>query len=256
MISIEHALPLLIFLVVSFLAFYFVETIILFILNFMIHRHWKFVVDKLLRTIVRHRIIMRTLSLGSIAVIIFLIFRFTSLADLLVDGSEALRLLGLILLITMIVIYLIGSRSLTKVVIERRIHLYVFTILSLLSFVGIMTAAQSGYSAYEGTINKAFVKPIVENIEEQYEQRVEDRLMEIFAEQVKNGECEYYDYAKAEGGGLTHFVFIKKDPTLAEHKPEFRMKGEPLAGKRCVHETTFLLTPEGKWYEVLEQKFE
>jgi hypothetical protein len=54
MISFEHALPLLIFLVVSFLAFYFVETVILLALNFLIRRYWKFVVDSLLHTIVRH----------------------------------------------------------------------------------------------------------------------------------------------------------------------------------------------------------
>ncbi|MBN2306420.1 hypothetical protein JXD20_00365 [Candidatus Peregrinibacteria bacterium] len=255
MISLQHALPLLIFLVVSFLAFYFVETIILFILNFLIHRHWKFVVDKLLRTIVRHRVLMRTLSLGSIAVIIILLFRYSALADLLVAGTEALRLLALILLVTMVIIYLIGSRSLTKVVIERRIHLYIFTILSLLSFAGIMTMAQSGYAAYEEAVKKTLMEPIVENIEAEYEKRIENQLIEIFTQQVKEGGCAYYDYADSTGVGLTHFVLVKEDPSLAKENPEIRVSGQPLAGNRCVHETTFLLTPEGKWYEVLMQEF-
>lgn len=253
MIDPEHALPLLIFLVVSFLAFYFVETIILFILNALIHRYWKFVVDSLLHTIVRHRVLMRALSLGSVAAVICLLFRFTTLADILVGGSQALRMLALILLLTMIVIYLTGSRSLTQVVIEKRIHLYVFSILSLLAFTGIMITAQKGYAVYEEKINEAFVQPIVENIEQQYEKRIEDRLLELFTAQVKNGECADYDYADKEGTGVTNFMFIQKDPLLAEENPKVRAAGEPLAGKLCVHETKFLLTPEGKWYEVLEQ---
>ena len=251
MISFEHALPLLIFLVVSFLAFYFVETIILFILNFLIRRYWKFVVDSLLHTIVRHRVLMRALALVSIAAVIFLLFRFTALADLLVGGSQALRLLALILLLTMIVIYRIGSRSLTKVVIEKRIHLYVFTLLSLLAFTGIMTAAQGGYAIYEKTINKAFVDPIVGNIEQQYEKRVEDRLLEIFAEQVKAGQCEDL-LAENGSAGVTNLIFIKEDPSLTEKEPVPAAEGVP-AGKVCVHETKFLLTPEGKWYEMIEQ---
>ena len=105
MISFEHALPLIIFLVVSFLAFYFVETIILLILNHTIRRYWKFVVDRLLRTIVRHRFLMRTLSFGSVAVIIFLLVRYTALADILISGGGVLRLLVLILLFSILIIY-------------------------------------------------------------------------------------------------------------------------------------------------------
>jgi hypothetical protein len=170
----------------------------------------------------------------------------------LVAGSEAMRLLALVLLLTMIVIYLIGSRSLTKVVIEKRIHLYVFTVLSLLSFTGIMIAAQEGYAIYEEKINRAFVEPIVENIEEQYEKRVEDRLLDIFAEQVRAGQCEDLS-TESSSAGITHLIFIKEDPSLAEKEPVPSAEGIP-AGKVCVYETRFLLTPEGKWYEMIEQK--
>jgi len=256
MISFQDAIPLLVFLIVSFLAFYFIETVILFVLNWFLRKHWKVVVDSLLRTIVHHRILMRTAALGSIALIIILLFIFTPLADLLVDGTGVLRFLALILVTTMLIIYYIGSRSLSKVVIERRIHLYIFIILSLLSFMGIMSAAHGGYTVYEDAINRAFVKPIVENIEEEYEKRLEDRLLAVFQDQVKKGECEYYDYATKTGTGLTQFVFVKQDSGLADEDPEIIPKGEPLRGKNCVHETKFILTPEGKWYQVLEQDFE
>lgn len=255
MISFQDALPLLVFLIVSFLAFYFVETVILFVLNWFLRKHWKFVVDRLLRAIVRYRNMMRIAAFGSIALIIILLFIFTPLADLLVDGTGALRFLALILVTTMLIIYYIGSRTLSKVVIERRIHLYVFTILSLLSFTGIMTAAHGGYTVYEDAINQAFVEPIVETIEEEYEKRLEDRLLEIFRDEVRKGGCEYYDYADKTGTGLTQFVFIEQDPGLADENPEIIPKGEPLRGKNCVHETKFILTPEGKWYQVIEQDF-
>lgn len=255
MISFQDAIPLIVFLIISFLAFYFVETVILFILNRLLRLHWKIVVDKLLRAIVHHRILMRTLAYGSIAALIILLFIYTPLADLLVAGTGILRFLALILVVTMLIIYWIGSRSLSKVVIERRIHLYVFIILSVLSFTGIMTIAQEGYTAYEDAINQAFVEPIVENIEEQYEKRLEDRLLAIFREKVKRGGCEYYDYSEKTGSGITQFVFIEQDPGLADENPEIIPKGEPLRGKNCVHETKFILTSEGKWYQVLEQDF-
>ncbi|MFH0838045.1 MAG: hypothetical protein V1880_02160 [Patescibacteria group bacterium] len=255
MITIEQALPLLVFLIVAFLAFYFIETIILFTLNHLIRRYWMFVVDRLLRTIVHYRNMMRIAAFGVIALITVLLFIYTPLADLLVAGMSVLRFLALILFTTMLSIYYIGSKSMKEVVIAKRIHLFIFIILSLLAFTGIMSAAQNGYAMYEEAINRAFVEPVISNIEDKYEKRLEDRLLAIFREDVKNGKCEYYDYANKTGSGLTQFVFIKQDPALAEKNPEIRPKGEPLAGKNCVHETKFLLTPEGKWYEVLEQEF-
>ena len=256
MISFQAALPLLVFLLICFLAFYFVETVILLILNWLLHKYWVTVVDKLLRTIVHHRILMRMVAFGSIALIILLLFIFTPLADLLVSGMEAFRLLAMVLVVTMILIYWIGSRSLNNVVIERRIHLYVFIVLSLLSFTGVMAMAQKGYTVYAETINQAFVKPIVENIEQKYEKETEDKLLSYFRNQVKSGQCENFDYASKTGTGITQFLFIKEDPALADPNPVVRPEGAPLAGKNCVHETTFLLTPEGKWYEVLERNLE
>jgi len=263
MISTEQAIPLLVFLIASFLTFYFVETIIIISLNRLIRTYWKFVVDKLLRAVVRHRNMMRIASFAVISLITVLLFIYSPLADLLVDGTGVLRFLALILVTTMLIIYYIGSQNLKEVVIAKRIHLFVFIILSLFAFTGVMSVSQNGYAIYEETINKAFVKPIVSDIvgdivsdiEGKYEQRMEDRLLEIFSNNVKNDKCEYYDFAEKTGAGLTQFVFITQDTTLADENPEIRKKGEPLAGKSCVHETKFLLTPEGKWYEVLEQNF-
>ncbi|MBU0706389.1 hypothetical protein KJ657_04095 [Patescibacteria group bacterium] len=255
MITIEQTLPLLVFLIVAFLAFYFVETIILFTLNNLIRRYWKFVVDRLLRAVVHYRNMMRIAAFGVIALITVLLFIFTSLADLLVAGMGVLRFLALILLTTMLSIYYIGSKSMQEVVIAKRIHLFIFIILSLFAFTGIMSSAQNGYAMYEEAINKAFMEPIVSDIEGKYEKRLEDRLLAIFRDDIKRDKCEYYDYANKTGSGLTQFVFIKQDPALAEENPRIRPKGQPLAGKNCIHETKFLLTPEGKWYEVLEQEF-
>lgn len=254
MISLQNALPLLIFLVVCFLAFYFIETLILFALNWFMRKHWQLVVDKLLRAVVYHRIMVRMAACGSIALIVVLLFIFTPLADLLVAGTSALRLLALILAATMAVIYLMSRHTLSDIVIERRIHLYIFIILSLASFTGIMTLARQGYSSYEAAINQAFVSPIVENIEQKYENKLQNGLLDYFHSQIKKGGCPYFDYASKGGTtGVTQFIFLKDDPALATEKTQTRPGNQPLAGRRCEHNTTFLLTPDGKWYEVLEQ---
>jgi len=257
MIEIEQALPLFVFIVVSFLAFYFIETILLLALNFYIKKYWKFVVDTLLRTIVRHRTMVRIVVFATLSTIIILLFLFTPLADSLVAGAATgvFRFLAIILVTTMLMIYYIGSKSMKDVVIAKRIHLFVFSVFSLLAFTGIMSAAQGSYEVYEDIVNQVVVEPIVDEIEGDYEKRLEDRLLDIFHEKIKNEECEYYDYAELSGSGITHFVFMKDDPALAEKDPEIRVKGTPLAGKQCVHETKFLLTPDGKWYEVLVQRF-
>lgn len=256
MISIELLLPLFIFIVVSFLAFYFVETILLFTLNFYIKKHWQFIVDRLLRTIVHHRTMVRIVVFAIISAIVILLFMFTSLADSLVvsAGAGIFRFLAIILIITMLMIYYVGSQSMKEVVIARRIHLFVFIVFSLFAFTGIMSVARGSYEVYEDMVNKAVVKPIVTEIEKGYEERIETRLLGIFKEEVKEGDCSYNDYAEKTSGGITHFVFVKEDPSLAEESPKIRPKGEPLAGKECIHETKFLLTPEGKWYEVIEQE--
>jgi hypothetical protein len=116
-----------------------------------------------------------------------------------------------------------------------------------------MALASQSYETYEEAINQAFVEPIVEEIEQEYEKKLEDRLLGVFEQQVESGACEYYDYSEKTGTGLTQFVFIKEDPSLAEEDPDIIPAGEPLRGQNCTLETKFILTPEGKWYQVLEQ---
>jgi len=256
MISSPAALPLLVFFVVCFLTFYFVETVLLLALNFYVHKYAKFVVDKLLWAVAGHRTMMRIAVLGVISLVVVFLFCFTPLADLLVAGTGVLRFLALILITTMLIIYYIGSQSLSEIVIVKRIHLFIYVILSLFAFTGIMSVARDWYTVYQEVINQAFVTPIVESIEESYDQKLEDRLLDVFRGKVKKGECEYYDYATKNGSGITQFVFVKKDQFLADKDPLIRPKGEPPAGKNCVLQTKFLLTPEGKWYQVIEQDFE
>lgn len=256
MISSQAFLPLLVFFVITFLAFYFIETVLLLALNFFVRKYAEFVVDKLLWAIDTHRSLMRIVAFGVISLIIVLLFCSTPLADLLVAGTGVFRLLGFILIATMLVIYYIGSRSLSEIIIVKRIHLFIYIILSLFAFTGIMSAARDGYPIYQEAINQVLLGPIVENIESKYNEKLEDRLVNVLHRKVMRGECDYYDYATKEDGGLTQFIFIKNDPALAEPKPAERQKDMPPDGKKCVYETEFLLTPEGKWYEVIEQDLE
>lgn len=255
MISIDNALPLLIIVVVSFLSFYFIETVILFFLNRFIRKHWEIVVDTLMRAIVRRKNMVKITVFSSLALVVTLLVLFTPIVEILIGGEQVLRLLAMTLLTTMLAVYWIGSRTIGTVVIEQRIHLYIYIVLSLISFSAIMWIAQTKYTLYEIAINEAFVQPIVENIEEEYEQKLEERMLRIFRSMVNHDDCEYIDYAEMNGEGLTQFIFVRKEPMLAEENPVIRPQGAPLEGKKCVLETNFLLTPEGKWYQVLEQEF-
>ncbi len=252
--SMHDLLPLLIFLVIAFLAFYFLETITLFILDSLLRKYWKFVVDNLLRTAVHHPIMIRMTTFGSIAGLVALLFIFTPLAEIFVTKNSTLIILSVILLFTILIIYKIGSRNIKKVVFERNIHLYVFIVFSLISFSSIMLLAQRSYGVYEEIINKILVKPIVDNIEKNYEAKVEDRLLENFRSQIKKDNCSYHDYSKNVKRGLIQFIFVRQDLDLAKKNPDIIQEDEILRGKECVHETKFLLTEEGKWYEVLESK--
>jgi len=119
-----------------------------------------------------------------------------------------------------------------------------------------MMVAQKGYAAFEETINQSFLKPIVQGIEQRYEKRLEDRLLNNFRDQVKRGDCPYYDYSTKTGAGLTQFAFVTDDLNLAYPANEGQLQGDALAGKNCVLQTKFLLTPEGRWYQVVEQTVE
>jgi hypothetical protein len=258
MINPSDYVPLILFLVIFFMAFSFLETVVLFLTNAIIRRNWRVVVDKLLKAIVHHRTLVRVAAVGSLALVFGLITTFTPLLDILAGGSQILQLLGAILVVGMVLVYLFSKKP-DKIVIEKRIHLYIFVLFSIFSYTGIMVVAAEGYAAYEASVKESLVTPVVQSIEKDYESRVEDRLMEVVRDMVKDGECPYYDYAdQKDVRGITQFIFMRDDPALrtGDISPrDIRQPGEPLAGKRCVHETVFTLTPEGKWYEVLEQSF-
>lgn len=254
MLSFSDSIPLLLFFVVFFMAFSFLQTVIVYIINHFIRKHWEVIVDKLLSKVVHHKTLTRALFIGSLALVFGVLAWFTPIIDVLVGGKSSVKILGAILGLEMFVVYFIADRTI-KIKIEKRIHLYVYAVLSFLSFTGIMVMAEAGYDVYETSIKSALVAPIVENIEEKYEAQVEERLFTVMRENAKAGKCPYFDYADSEvTGGITQFFFLKDDLALKEEGASDEVDTrQPLAGKRCIHETTFILTPQGKWYQVLEQ---
>jgi hypothetical protein len=256
MISFLNVIPLLLLFIVFFMAFSFVETVILLAIKHYLREYWVAFVDKFMKSIIFHGRLVRLLAVGSLALLLSLMVLFTPLFDILVGGKDAIRILGGVLIVEMVVIFLVSNREVAETKIERQIHLYVFTFFSITAYTVIMLMANKSYAGYQETVNQGFVYPIIHSIEANYETRVEDRLIEVMREQIKEGECQEIDYAKIPlEPGLIQFAHVRNDVALAESgyvKGEPVEEGQPLRGEVCTHETKFLLTPDGKWYEVLQ----
>lgn len=254
--NLSESVPLLLFLIIVFMAFSFIETIIIFSIKYYMRTHWVFFVDKLMKQVTFNKTLVRVLAMGSLAVLVVFMVLFTPLFDILVGGDDIIQLMGLILILEMFIVYLAASREVAEVTIEKRIHLYVFTFFSITAYTAIMMMANRGYANYEKSLNNTFYYPIVHSIERGYEERVEDRLIEIMREDIKEGGCEYMDYATPENDGVVVFSYIKNDKGLVEAgyiQGEPAEPNAPLRGVICTHETKFMITPDGKWFQVLEQ---
>ncbi len=251
-------IPLLLLFVIFFMAFSFIETVIMLAIKYYIKKYWVVFVDKLMRGIIFHKNMIRIMAVGSLALLASILILLTPLFDIFVGDENVIKFLGYILIVEMILIYFFANREVSETVIEKRIHLYAFSFFSIIAFTAIMLMANQSYADYEKSINKSFVYPIIRHIEKDYEQRVEDRLMLVIRDQIKDGECELVDYATNEAEpGLIQFAYVRDDLPLAEKgyvTGIAAQKGELLNGMLCTHETKFMFTPDGKWYQVLQQK--
>jgi hypothetical protein len=253
-------LPLLLLFVIFFMAFSFVETVILLAIKYYLRKYWVIFVDNLMRGVTFHRNLMRLLAIGSLALLLAFLVLFTPIFDILVGSDEVIKILAIALIVEMILIYLFSNREIAETVIEKRIHLYTFTLFSLIAYTSIMMMANQSYADYRQAVNKNLVYPVVQTIERSYEQRMEDRIMNAMHEKIKAGECEPVDYGLREiGPGVIQFAHIRDDLSLLGlgvvdglPAPEDALP----RGTLCVQETHFLFTPDGKWYQVIESEAE
>lgn len=250
-------LPLLLLFVIFFMAFSFIETVILLAIKHYLRKYWVLFVDKLMRGVTFHKNLVRIAAVSSLVLLTCFMVLFTPLFDILIGGNDVIQFLGIILLIEMILIYIFSNREAAETTIEKRIHLYTFTLFSIIAYTSIMMMANQSYADFEHSVNRSLVYPVVRTIERNYEQQVEDRLMTVIREKVKDGECAFADYGDLEATpGIVQFAYVRDDLGLVESgyaEGEPIAEGQALRGLLCVHETKFMLTPEGKWYQVLEQ---
>lgn len=257
MFNLAETVPLLLFLVIVFMAFSFIETIIILAIKYYLRTHWVFFVDRVMKHVTFHPGVMRIAAAASLAILVGAMVLLTPLFDILVGGDDVLRLMGLILALEMIIVYLVANREISEVTIEKKIHLYVFIFFSITAYTVIMMMAEQGYKNYENKINSSFIYPIIRSIERGYEDRIEDRLIAIMREDVKSEECTFVDYREPQFEGVVQFAYIKDDVALVEagYVPgEPAPKTEPLRGIVCTHETKLMITPDGKWFQVMEQR--
>jgi len=244
-------IPPLLFFIVFFAIFGLLELMIVYALNILMKKHWEFVVDNLIRARVRYGKQIHLAAIASIVLLFGALYLFTSFFEVVKTASNTVKVLGLFLVLVMIVIYIITSKKMTKTAVERDVHYYIFFVTSIIIYVFLMIAADRGYETYQAYISRNIVEPTVEVVTGDPEAKFRERTLEEFRGNIRVGDCPEVDYALREEAGITHFVYLETDAEFAQANPEINPEAVGLKGRECVKETRFILTDEGKWYEVI-----
>jgi hypothetical protein len=160
---------------------------------------------------------------------------------------------SLILLFVMILIYFTTTRKMTRMALEKKVHGYIYFMISLVLYAFIIIMADQSYNSYKIYMNTTFTEPVVSNVESALDKNEEERLHQQFRDYYLSGKCEDIDYTSLKGEGLLNFVFVTEDLDLAQNTTPLPEDAPPaLKGKKCTDgENTFLLTEQGRWYWVI-----
>ena len=248
--------PLIAFFVAFVIAFSLIELLIIYILNRLEKKHWAFVIDTLIRAKVHHAKAIEMIALAGILLVLAFVFFTTPFLEIMKATTPILMYFSIVLLVAMIVVYAITARKLTIMALEKKVHRYIYFVISIIIFTFMMIIADQSYNSYQNYINQQFVDPAAQQIRAGIDQREESRLLTQFKEDYLSGRCEIFDYNEEGSADLTHFIYIETDLELASRP------GTPVAdpgslllkGYKCTDgENTFLLTEEGKWYWVISE---
>jgi hypothetical protein len=252
----EHFIPLLAFFIAFFIAFLVIELVIIYMLNRLGKRYWAFVIDTLIRDKVHHGKAIEMIAAAGVIVILAFIWFLTPFFGVLGAATPVIKTFSLILLVAMAAVYFTATRKTIRMALEKKVHQYIYFVLSLIIFAFMVIMADQGYNAYQNYVQSQFVKPAVQTIESTIDKQEEERLITQFKEDYLAGRCKSVDYTEDLTSGLTHFVYIKTDKKLATDLSKPVEEGMPyLKGQKCTDgENTFLLNEEGKWYWVITEK--
>ena len=245
--------PQLLFFFFFFLAFSVMELILVFILNRLMRKYWEFVVDRVMRLKVHYGNAIRNTAVISIVLLVALLCAYTPIIRVLAQAYPSLQSFAIAMVFTMVLIYFATARKMAKLVLEKRIHQYLYFVVSLILYVFFVIFANESYVAYRQYINTQLVSPTIENVRAGLDERKKEDLLNKFREEARAGKCLPIDYSKVKGTGVKQFLFMAQDAEFAVSGSMVVPQGvAALKGRSCTDgENTFLLTDEGRWYWVI-----
>lgn len=251
----EDLIPLLAFFIGFFVAFSIIELFIIFALNRLSKKYWEFVIDELIRAKVHHGKLIQMMAIIGIIVVLAFIWFATPLSQVISAATPILKTFSIILLVVMVVIYFTTTRKMAKMALEKKVHQYIYFVISIIAFAFVVIMMDQSYNSYQNYIQTQFVETTTQNIQATLDEKEEERLIVQFKEDYLAGKCEDIDYSENLTAGFTHFVYIKTDLELASAKTGPVREDMPyLKGQKCTDgENTFLLNEEGKWYWVIKE---
>lgn len=248
--------PQFVFFFSFFVAFSLVELLLIFVLNRLSRKYWEFVIDHIIRVKVHYGRVFEVAAIFGIVALLILVYFRTPFFTVIQSTTPVLKVFAVLQLLIMVLIYFTTTRKFTHLALERKVHQYMYFVVSLILFVFIIILADDSYTAYRKFINTQFVTPAVENIQTQIDEQKKESLLKKFSGDLAAGKCSSFDYTQQKGPGLTHFVFVAFDPALAEPSAAPLGQGMPsLKGKVCTDGVdSFLITEQGQWYWVISNK--
>lgn len=256
-VILNDILPTVIFFVIFSLVFTLLELIVVLILNNLEKRNWEWLIDVIIRSEVHHGKIIRYSILIFIGILIIGCIKFTPLVGVLTTASGGFKLFALLLGLVMLLFYSINVRKVSKIRIEKKIYGIVFFIISLALYILIIVTANESYATYNIYVNKNFIKPAVEKVENVLEDREKNQLLSNARQQYLTNGCRQVDYTKEEKEILMkNILLLANEPDLAfgDKIVDLDNPEEALRGTECSDgEKTLLLVENGSWYLVNEE---
>lgn len=249
--SLNTILPPLVFFLFFFLSFTLIELVFIFSLNRFISKYWEFAIDIIIRAKVHYGKIIKIVSLIFLLLLLFFVYTFTPFFEVLTSATPVLKNLSIILFVVILLIYFTTTRRMSKMALEKKVNKYIYFILSIVLYVGIVIIANSSYGSYQNYVNTKFINPTIEKVRATLNDQEKSQLLSQFKQDLKDGKCSFIDYSKQNDGDMKHFIFIAND----EITPDTLITETfVFSGQLCSDvENTFLLTENGEWYWVITE---
>ena len=252
----NSVIPSAVFFFAFFVAFSLLELLIIFVLNKLERQHWEFVIDTLIRAKVHHGRAIKVIALLGILLVLALILLLTPFLDVIRASTQEFRTFIAVLLFVMLLIYYTTMRKVTKMALEKKVHGYIYFLVSCVVFAFVVVMADQSYNAYTGYMKSQLIEPAAQKISAEMDAQEAEKILSAFRDDYFAGRCEAIDYKKEKPATLTHFVYARTDDDMIiEGAQVVDENGMPLLkGHKCSDgKNTALITENGRWYWVITE---